>query len=194
MTDDPRPQDGAHAHLRLFSFAHRGVSHVSTCKRTHTKTQVTEPFEDSSNWQLDPAYTGSSRGHGGEGEGTQATSEGADGSMQQPAYTLAIGEMEDEGVGEETTAKAAAFFDVSLDSSRVSARGAASPPVLGRSSGSSGGGGGGSAVGSGGRPESSTRAPGSSSGADGAASRQPTAAEMWMYGGLDGESGPQRME
>lgn len=195
----PLPLSVDGGHLRLFACA---------CRRgflTYTQnapTQVAEPFEDSSNWQLDPAFTGESRGRssGGGGGGSQAT-EGADGAAdgawQQAAYTLAIGEMEDDGVGEETAAKAAAFFDVSLDSPRVSAKGgaaaAASPPAAGRSSGSSGGGRG-TAAGSGGRPVSSIRDPGSSGGGDVATSREPTAAEMWMYGSVDSGSGAQRIE
>eukprot|EP00752_Nemacystus_decipiens_P010880 g9673.t1 len=143
---------------------------------------VTEPFEDSSNWQLDREFTGSSRGQ----SGVEGPSGAADASMQQPAYTLAIGEMEDDGVGEETAAKAAAFFDVALDSPRVSARGAASPRAVGSSNGSGAGGGG--------RAGSLPRGPGSSGGANGETSRQPTAAEMWMYGSADGGSGAPRME
>lgn len=112
-------------------------------------------------------------------------------------HSLAIGEMEDNGVGEETAAKAAAFFDVSLESPRVSAKGAGgaaaeySPAVGSRSSDGEGRG---SVAGSGGAAVSSARGPGSSSGGDGAKSREPTAAEMWMYGNVDGGESAQQME
>lgn len=122
-------------------------------------------------------------------EGAGGAEEAADGSWQRPEYTMAIGEMEDDGVGQETAAKAAAFFDVSLESPRVSTRGSASPgpAAVGRRSGGGDGGGGG-------RPVSSTRDPGSGSGVDGVESREPTAAEMWMYGSVDDGSGAERME
>ncbi|CAM9427453.1 unnamed protein product [Pylaiella littoralis] len=97
----------------------------------------TEPFEDSSNWQLDAEFDGVVRGRrGGGGGGNQAARQGQqeaggggaggdEARRQKPDTSLAIGEMEDSGVGEETAAQAAAFFDVTLDSPRTSAAAAA---------------------------------------------------------------------
>lgn len=162
-----------------------------------TRAQEIEPFEDSSNWRLDPAYTGSSRDQRGGDLQARAGGEGAgaaDAAWQQPEYTLAIGEMEDDRVGEETAAKAAAFFDVSLDSPQVSSKRATAASSLaagGRSSGSSSGGRGTAADSDGGGvpAASSARDPGSSGGGYAAKSREPTAAEMWMYGSGEGGSG-----
>lgn len=105
--------------------------------------------------------------------------------------SLAIGEMEDEGVGEETTAQAEAFFDVTLDSPRVSASGG--PAVSG--------GGGDSVIaaspaaalagngGAGGRPVRDPRSTSSGGGDGDKLDRESTAAEMWMYGD-DAATGP----
>lgn len=93
--------------------------------------------------------------------------------------------MEDEGVGEETTAQAAAFFDVALDSPRVSASGgpavsagagvtAAPPAAALAGNGGSGGGGG--------RPGRDPRSTSSGGGDGDKLDRESTAAEMWMYG------------
>ncbi|CBJ28649.1 expressed unknown protein [Ectocarpus siliculosus] len=148
-----------------------------------------EPFEDTSNWQVDPAFDGVSKGRSGRGFGGSQGGEGWEKTGSAPgqpvvAHSLAIGDMEDEGVGEETTAQAAAFFDVTLDSPRVSASGGAAV---------SGGGGGGVIAtspaaalagngGAGGRPVRDPRSTSSGGGDGDKLERESTAAEMWMYG------------
>lgn len=78
--------------------------------------------------------------------------------------------MEDDQVDQDTALKAAAFFDVALDSPRISARG--------------------DSGGTGGRPLSSIRGSGSGGVAD---AREPSAAEKWMYGSV-GVGGTTKME
>ncbi|CAM9369522.1 unnamed protein product [Ectocarpus sp. 8 AP-2014] len=156
-----------------------------------------EPFEDTSNWQVDPAFDGVSKGRSGRGfAGTQG-GEGWEKTGSAPGqpvvlHSLAIGEMEDEGVGEETTAQAAAFFDVALDSPGVSVSGGGAV---------SGGGGGGGVIasspaaalagngGTGGRPVRDPRSTSSGGGEGDKLDRESTAAEMWMYGD-DAATGP----
>ncbi|CAM9553386.1 unnamed protein product, partial [Ectocarpus fasciculatus] len=159
-----------------------------------------EPFEDTSNWQVDPAFDGVSKGRSGRGFGGTQGGEGWEKTGLAPgqpvvAHSLAIGQMEDEGVGEETTAQAAAFFDVALDSPRVSASGG---PSASTSGGGGGGGvtaaappaaafaGNGGAGGGEGRPVRDPRS--TSSGGGDKLDRESTAAEMWMYG--DAATGP----
>lgn len=90
--------------------------------------------------------------------------------------------MEDAGVGEETTAQAAAFFDVALQSPRTAAAAEAEAAAVGGN-------------GSGSAYRISTDGNekwggGVDSGADGAEDRRSTAAaEAWMYGGVDGSRG-----
>lgn len=85
---------GAHLFKRLFYPCQSRHSHTHPRPRAHTHkhTQETPPFEDSSNWHLDPAFTGAaSRGGRGEGGGNQArggaggAGGAADGAWQQPA-------------------------------------------------------------------------------------------------------------
>lgn len=82
--------------------------------------------------------------------------------------------MEDDGIGEETTAKAAAFFDVALNSPSTSwPRDEAAEAPSGTIPGAS--------------PVPPITAKGDAGGGgDGKIERQSTAAEMWMYGDVDG--------
>lgn len=87
--------------------------------------------------------------------------------------------MEDDGIGNETTAQAAAFFDVALESPRVSqgtSAGAAAPR--------DGNGGASSAVGVGSTVTGGRRS--TTSMKDDPETRRSSAAEVWMYGGTEG--------
>lgn len=78
------------AHHGIFPRTHPTPhTHMYVC----TNAQETEPFEDSSNWQLDLNFSGASRGGGGEGGGGGIQEDGAGGgadeAWQRPAERYA---------------------------------------------------------------------------------------------------------